>query len=289
MQKTSLFLFALVVLGYGSAFSLTHIAVGTMPPLWVAAGRSFVALMGIGAFLVVRRRPVRLDGTQLRTSVVIGMLTGVAPYTLISWGQRYIPSSLGGVLFAASPLMTLILGIALFKAPRPKPAALLGAVIGLVGVALSFGSTSDLTRQFVVGASVTLLSAASYSLGGLILQRQRVADMVAFSAAQLVPATVVLFLIAWSVDGPLSFHIANGSGAALLTLGLIGTCVPVLSLFHLIARQGAQAAALTTFFIPFAAVAIGVGLLGESFPPMALIGLLAVILGSFLIVRNQMR
>lgn len=103
------------------------------------------------------------------------------------------------------------------------------------------------------------------------------------------PATVVLFLIAWSVDGPLSFHIANSSGAALLTLGLIGTCIPVLSLFHLIARQGAQAAALTTFFIPFAAVAIGVGLLGESFPPMALIGLLAVVLGSFLIVRNQMR
>ena len=287
MQNTSLFLFALVVLGFGSAFSLTHVAVGTLPPLWVAAGRSLVALLGIGAFLVLRRRPVRLEMNQIRIYILIGILTGVAPYTLISWGQKYIPSSLGGVLFAASPLMTLMLGVALFKAPRPKPAALLGAAIGMTGVGLSFGSTSDLTGPFLFGALATLLAAASYALGSLILQRQRIADMVAFSAAQLVPATAMLFLIAWMADGPPVLNIAHGVSLALIALGLVGTCVPVLSLFHLVAREGAQAAALTTFFIPFAAVAIGVGLLGESFPPRAFIGLLAVVLGSVLIVRNQ--
>jgi drug/metabolite transporter (DMT)-like permease len=183
----------------------------------------------------------------------------------------------------------LVLGVALFKARRPRLAALGGAVIGLGGVALSFSAPSDLTGQFMAGAFATVLAAASYSLGGLILQRQRIPDMVAFGAAQLVPATVTLALIACFAEGAPPSHLPHISAIALLALGLVGTCVPVLSLFYLVDRKGAQTAALTTFFIPFAAVAIGVGVLGEALPSTMLYGLCAVVIGSVLIFRNRPR
>ena len=101
---------------------------------------------------------MRLESSQLRIYILIGILIGVAPYTFISWEQKNIPSSLGGVLFAASPLMALMLGAALFKAPPPESAALLGALIGMTGVGLSFGGTSDLTGPLLLGARAAALT-----------------------------------------------------------------------------------------------------------------------------------
>lgn len=277
----SLALFSVAVTGFGAAFSLTNIAVSSISPVWVAAGRSLVALLALRAFLLLRGRPITISKALVPAYLIVGVLTGVAPYILISWGQQFIPSSLGGVLFASVPLLTLLFGFALFEMPRPSFAILAGAIIGLGGVALAFASPAELSASGLQGAIATVLAAASYAIGGLFLQRQHITDIAAFSTVQLVPASIILVVIAWTNSEAQLREACSTSWIALVVLGLAGTCIPLLSLFALVGREGAETASLTTFFIPFVALMIGAFLLDETFSATALLGLLIALAGAY--------
>lgn len=287
MQPKPILLFALTVVGFGSAFSLTNIAVSSMSPQWVAAGRSLVALLGICVFLLLRAEPVGFKRTDLGVYLWVGLFTGVAPYLLISWGQQYLPSSFAGAIFASTPLLTLLLGVALFKAPRPHMSAIAGASIGLAGVGLTISVSVGSSTELIAGAAASLCAAASYAIGGLMVQRHPVSNMAGFSAMQLVPTTVVLIITALAASGAPADAIPVQSLLALIALGLFGTCAPLLSIFYLIKLKGAGIASLTTFFLPFAAIAFGVGFLGEDFPAVTLLGVVIAILGSVPILRSQ--
>lgn len=281
MPMISKLLFSATVIGFGAAFPFTNIAVSSIPPLWVATGRSLVALLALSAFLLLRGHPITISKALIPAYLSIGVLTGVVPYLLISWGQQFIPSSLGGVLFASAPLLTLIFSFTLFRAPHPSLMALVGALIGLSGVALAFSSPDDLSVPVLQGATVTIMAAASYAVGGLLIQRQKITDIVAFSAVQLVPATIILIAIAWFSARARLDEATSTSWIALIVLGVGGTSIPLLSLFALIGREGAKTASLTTFFIPFIAILIGVIFLSEPFSATAMLGLLIALVGAY--------
>lgn len=283
MPLKSIMLFCATVIGFGIAFPLTNVAVSSIPSLWVATGRSSVALLVLGAFLLSSRRSFTAFKSLNAAHLCVGILTGVIPYILIAWGQTVITSSLGGVLFASTPLMTLFLGFLLFKMPFPKVSAIIGGLVGIVGVAVAFVGPTDFTDSSFHGAFATVLASASYAIGGLLLHRIRPPDIVAFSTIQLVPASFILLVISSCfsiVDLP---NISMSSLVALLLLGFAGTAIPLVCLFVFIEREGAKTASVTTFFIPFVALAVGISVLGEPFLMTMLLGLFIMLAGTFLI------
>lgn len=279
-------LFCATVIGFGIAFPLTNIAVSSIPSLWVATGRSFIALAVLGAFLLFTRRTLFAFKSLNAAHIYVGILTGVIPYILIAWGQTIITSSLGGVLFASTPLLTLLLGFLLFKMPFPKVSALIGGLWGIAGVAVAFVSPVDLNNSSFHGALATILAAASYAIGGLYINRIRPTNIVAFSTIQLIPASFILLIISTYfsvVDLP---NIRMSSWIALLLLGLAGTAIPLVSLFVFIAHEGAKTASATTFFIPFVAMAVGVFFLSEPFSSQMFLGLFIMLAGTFMMSRR---
>lgn len=289
MPLISKLIFCGAVIGFGSAFSFTNIAVSSIPPLWVAAGRSFIALVSLGAFSLILGCSIVINRALIPTYLSVGILTGVVPYILISWGQKFIPSSLGGMLFASTPLLTLLLGFIFFKTTRPTMSAILGAVTGLVGVGLAFASPTELTFWVLWGGIATIIAAASYTLGGLVVQNVGVSDIFAFSTIQLIPATIILVFIAWT-GSEYEFHNATTvSSVALLCLGLFGTSIPLVCVFAFVGREGARTASLITLFIPFVALAIGVIFLSEPFSIIVFLGLIIALAGAYWITEGERR
>ncbi|MBA83308.1 MAG: hypothetical protein CMO01_33545 [Thalassobius sp.] len=289
MPPRSVLFFATAVIGFGSAFSMTNVAVATMSPLWVAAGRSVIAMLALWAFLFATRRPVTFDRAHLKLYISIGTFTGVLPYLLISWGQQHIDSGLGGVLFASAPLLTLVIGYLAFNAPRPGKSTILGAILGLCGVALAFVSPLSITTSALLGSAATVSAAASYAVGGLLIQNSKTKDIIGLTALQLVPSSLILVLCATLLGGNSVQTVSVQSYSALIGLGIIGTCVPLLSLFALVAREQAKVASLTTFFIPFVALVNGTVFLNEPLAPLSIVGLLAALFGTFLISPNRQK
>jgi drug/metabolite transporter (DMT)-like permease len=114
------------------------------------------------------------------------------------------------------------------------------------------------------------LAAASYAIGGLFIQRQNITDIAAFNAAQLVPASIILVTFSWSGSELQLSETSSSSWITLAVWGLVGTSIPLLSLFALVGSEDAKTASLITFFIPFVALSIGVFFLGANRSPQQL-------------------
>lgn len=276
-------LFLIVVFGFGCAFALNNVAVAERSPVLVAALRALIAALATSGVALLRGLWPPADGRSLATYFLMGGLTTAVPFAAIAWGQSRIPSSLGGMLFATIPLFTLLINFACFPERRLRPIQIVGALVGLLGVAVSMGVSA--IGEDWLGIAVTLLAALSYALGSLLAQRLRRFDPQILATAQLACGTVILFPFALFHWGEfLSLKAQDLFGLAVL--GIACTAAPMLAVYALIRRVGAPSASTTTLFIPIVAVSIGALALGEGLSLSLLAGLAGVVLGAFMITRT---
>lgn len=285
-QPVTVMLFALVVAGFGSAFSLNAIAVSEIPALWVAATRACVACAIFAAVVAVSGRSIPFARRDLATYALVGATTGAIPFFLLAWGQSIVPSSLAGVLFASVPLMTVFLSRGFFAGPHPTRRRATGSMLGLVGVAIAFPNAASVTSGQMAGAGAIVATAVSYAFGGLFLQRARSYDPFALMFGQFLLVAVTLLFAGFLLAEPLPSVEDAVPYAAALLLGATGSAMPLMCFFLLLRRTEPVIASSVTFFIPFLAVSIGVVLLDEPSTASLLIGFAVCTAGSLLVLRS---
>jgi drug/metabolite transporter (DMT)-like permease len=266
---------------FGSSFFLIKIAVDTVPPATLAAGRAALAVPIAWAFLRLtggRLPPLGRDWIPL---AVLGVLTAAVPYGAIAWGQRHIDSSLAGMLFGMVPVFSVVLAPLFLRDERLTPGRLSGAALGLGGVILLLGpqALAGLGNQ-VAGALVTLGAALSYALGGIYARRHRQLAPTVMAAGQLVTAALILLPLSLVLDAPWALSPPSAALGAVAAVAVLSTALPALLLFWLIGRVGATNGALLAFFMPVVAVVLGVALLGEPLPWTAVAGLGLILIGA---------
>ncbi len=272
---------------FGSSFFFIKLAVGSIPPLTIAAGRALIAAVVVYGFL--RSMGLRFPGTISGWTplLILGVLTAAIPYAAIAWGQAHIDSSLGGILFATIPVFSVLIGPLLLDDETFTLQRLTGVAIGFAGVVVIIGPTvlAGLGTQ-VVGAAVTVLAALSYAAGGIYARRQPQLSPVLMAAGQLVTASLLLIPMALFADRIWLLEPSDIAVGSLLVVALFSTAVPVLLLFWLVRNAGATNASLLAFFMPVAAVLLGVGVLGEQLSLTAVAGFGLIILGAAIVTGN---
>ena len=272
---------------FGSSFFFIKLAVDGIPPLTIAAARAALAAIAVCGFMRLSGRRLPKLGREWGPLIVLGMLTAAIPYAAVAWGQARIDSSLGGILFATIPAFSvliapLMLGDEGFTAER-----LLGAAIGFGGVVLVVGPTafSGMAAQ-ALGAVVTVIAAFSYATGGIYARRHPNLSPVVMAAGQLVIGSAILIPLSLIADAPWTLQPSTVAIGSLITVALFSTAVPSLLLFWLVRNAGATNASLLAFFMPVAAVLLGVGLLGEQLSWSAIAGFGSIILGATIVTGN---
>src|SRR5690606_9860236 len=94
---------------WGSSFMFNRIAVASLPPWTVVAGRIGIAALVL--VLIVHALGKRLPppGRAWAPFAVIAMIGNALPFYLITWGQQVVESALAGILMAVMPLATIVL------------------------------------------------------------------------------------------------------------------------------------------------------------------------------------
>lgn len=271
---------------FGSSFPLINVAVADIPPMHLAAARVVVAAPVLLAFLYLTGRRLPRLGAMWLPLLGLGLLTAAIPYLAIAWGQSHISSSLGGILFATIPLFTVILAPVFSDETKLTGIQLLGILAAFVGVVLAIGPES-LTEvgAKTAGAAVTLAAALSYALGNIYARTQTGLDPVLMAAGQLLTASLILVPLGVAVGPSATFSVGLPAILATLAVGVFSTAAPVLLMFTLVKRVGATRTSLLAFFIPIAAVLLGVVLLGERLTPMTVLGFAMITGGAILSSR----
>ena len=275
-----LLLIALSML-WGGSFYFAKVAVLEIPPLTLALGRVLIA----GAVIAVLIRPLGAtlprDLRTWRQFTVLAALNNAIPFTLILWGQIYIPIGLASILNATSPLFTVVVAHFVTQDDKLTPGRVIGLLAGFVGVVVLIGPDllTELGRH--VWAQLALLTAAFfYALGAVYARRLRGHRPVTIAGGQLLMSAVLLAPFALAIDRPWTLPPVSGAAIwAMVSLAVFCTALAYLIYFRILGRAGATNALLVTFLIPVSAILLGLLLLDESLDLRQFAGMAAITLG----------
>src|SRR5262249_28635806 len=134
----------LIFLGlvWGFSFLLVKVAVGTLPPITVAAGRIVIGAAALALFLWLRGGHWPTDRRDWAKLVAMAFVGNVLPFSLISWGQVHIDSGLSAILMAAIPLSTILIAHVFAPDEPLSPGKLVGVLLGIAGIVTLVGPSA---------------------------------------------------------------------------------------------------------------------------------------------------
>jgi drug/metabolite transporter (DMT)-like permease len=263
--------------------------------LVLVAGRLLVA--SIAMWIIVRALGLKMprSGQMWGTYALLGLLGAAAPYTLITWGEQYIPSGLASLLQSTTPIFALLLAQFLPDDDRITWLKVAGVVVGFVGVGLlmwpglregwgDLGSQKNLLGQLaIVGSSLC------YALTAIVARKQLRGQHALCSATGQLSMGAVYALLGVVLTGR-SFDLVLSRKAWASWAGLIlfGTILAYGIYFTLIERGGATFATMVTYIIPINGLLLGALVLGEPLSLTIWLSLLLILAG-VLLVRGRER
>lgn len=279
----------LVFVGLGIVWGLPYLfiklAVRELSPFDVAWGRITLAALLL-APLAWRRGTLSALRTHAAAVSAFAVLEFVLPYSLIAASERWIPSSVAGILISGVPLAT-VPAARLFGLHEPlgtrRWSGLVGGVLG-VTVLLGFGSVTGLRGW--VGVAGMVLVTLCYATGPMVVQRHlhEVDSLGALAASLIVASGVLAIPAALTLPARMPSTLALGSVAF---LGAICTALSMLGMFYLIKRAGAARTAVVTYINPVIAAALGVVVLHERIGWAGPLGLLLILLSVWMATHRS--
>ncbi|MDQ4082661.1 MAG: DMT family transporter, partial [Actinomycetota bacterium] len=225
---------------WGASYMFIKVAVAEIEPTTMTALRLLLAASILLAVLAARSGVRRAAEDVRRTGaggVLLGLVNGAIPFTLIAWGEKHIDSGIAAIANSTVPIFVALLAIRFVPSERVRGARLLGVLLGLVGVGVLVGVRPEGGWWAAAGTLAVVVASLSYACANLFSQHRfsHESPLVVATAATLYGglALLPLGLLQLPVDLP-SFK-ALGSVAA---LGILGTAVAALVLYHMLATFG---------------------------------------------------
>ena len=274
---------ALVLLGalWGFSFIFIRVGVSELGPFFLMVLRVGLALLALLPFAVALGRVPELR-ERWRQFLVMGLLNGAVPFSLIAFAEIIITASLAAILNSTTVLFSALVAAAFLGDPLTRR-KLAGVALGVVGVAVLVGlDPLPLDGAVLLAVGAMLLSAVFYAFAGTFAKATfSGVRPLTLAAGQQAGATALLLpFAAASVPSQ-----APSTAAALsaLCLAILCTALAYLLYFTLIANVGPTSTLTVTFLAPGFGVLFGVLLLGEPFGAGTALGLAIILLSVALV------
>ncbi len=260
-----------------------------LPPISFAALRFLIAILILLAVSVGRVPLWPRNHADWALLAGTGVTMFAVNYGLLFWGELHVSSGLAAVLQAIIPVAGMVFAHWLLPSEPMRWQRLVGALLGVFGIALICGRLLD------HGGMVTFWAGLAIVVGGVgaafsnVLLKRRALDLAPamIAAWQMIFGTVPLLSLGLVHDGnPLRFHWSAVAIVCLLYLAIIGSALAFLLLYWLLPRMPVNNLQTISLITPPGAVAIGWLLGGETFSLWSLVGGALVLVGVWMIFRR---
>lgn len=274
--------FSILALGliWGATFMVVAIALQGYGPLTVACARTTLGAAALLGLMVILRRPLpRFDRDMRFYLLWIGLLNTALPFSLLSWGQQYVPSAFAGISMAALPLFVLPMAH-LFSDEKMSSRNALGVALGFAGaiVLVGPGVLQIGTGWAPLGQLACIAAAISYAISSVMTRRCPPIDPITLAALLLCVGAAALIPAMLLIEGVPQLSNTRASWAIIL-LGLVPTALAALIRVATIRSAGAVFMTLVNYQVPLWSMLFGVLVLGEILPLRFFTALALILLG----------
>jgi drug/metabolite transporter (DMT)-like permease len=282
--------FLLLALTWGSSFLFIKIALRTLQPFTLVALRLAVGWLGLLLLMWLRHIPLPRGRTLWRHLLIMGIFNVAIPFVLISWaesGEHGVDSGVASVLNSTVPLFSIVISGAILRAESVTAGKIVGLFVGFVGVVLL--ASRNVSREWVgiapylavIAASLCYAAASAY--GRRYLQGLPV---VVVSVGQLLMADAVVVTAMLLTEDIATQTLPWPTLAAILWLGLLGSCLAYILYFYVLQNWGATRTTLVTHLLPIVGVSAGAIFLNEAVDWRLLVGGLLILSGVGVVNRS---
>jgi drug/metabolite transporter (DMT)-like permease len=208
---------------------------------------------------------------------------------LVYWAEQWVPSGLVAVLFATFPLFVALLAHPFLPEERLTMRTVLGAMLGLLGVATIF--SEELTAlggpQVRLASLVFLFSPLVSATANVAIRRWgRDVDPLALTGPPMLATGVVAGGLSLCLERGRQLVLDLPSIASVVYLAVLGSAFTFVLYFRLLARLPATRLALIAFAIPVVAVLVGAVLFEEHLTERVGVGA-ALVLGGVAVTLSR--
>jgi drug/metabolite transporter (DMT)-like permease len=271
---------------WGASYMFIKVSIDDVSPIIVVWTRLVLAAL---VLLPIAHRRGALASVRghLPVMALLAAVQVLAPFLLITFGEKHIASALAGILVASAPIFTALLAFRLDREELARGWSLVGVLVGIVGVGLLFGVDLTGDKAALIGGLMVLLASLGYAIGPLQMKRRlHGVPPVATAAATM---TIAALVLTPAVPFVIPSHAPGlDTVGSLLVLGAGGTGIAFLVFYTLIAEVGPGRATVVAYIAPGFSVVYGIVLLGESFTTGTAGGLLLILAGSWLAAGGRL-
>ncbi len=280
-------LFVCLAVIWSSSFLLIKISVETIPPYTLTATRLCIAAIIFWIYLAATRGKLPLNSEALVFYLVIALLGHCFPYTLISWGETRISSSLAAILMGIMPIVVVLLAHWLIPDEPLNRTKAMGVGISFFGLLLLVGfATFSYLQQDILGQFGVLGGAICYSLCTIYIRHHKPTQIRTLATGTMTIGALISLVFAFIFENPVDLEPSSSSLWSVLALGLFQTALATLMYFRLIRRLGASTFSQINYLIPILGGLWGIWLLGEP-SSWKLFGSLAMVLFGIYLVQKS--
>ncbi|MEM7144415.1 MAG: DMT family transporter [Verrucomicrobiota bacterium] len=280
MPATNWFKLFILSLVWGGSFIFIEIALADFPPFTLVFARMALAAAILFAIVFARKMPIPKNPRTWLTYAIMGILTNVAPFSLIAWGQQHITAATASILNATVPLFVVFAAWKFGAESKPRPAQIIGVLIGFAGVLILMsrgireGISSERLGEFAV-----LGAAASYAAGSIYAKRFHDTPALVNAAAMCSCSALILAALCLIIENPLTLQPGLKASLAVVAIAVLSTAFAFLLYFNVLRSAGPTFLSLVTYLIPIVAISFGVLLLNEPLPATSIAGVATIFLG----------
>jgi drug/metabolite transporter (DMT)-like permease len=270
---------------WGGTFMVVSFALRGYGPVTVATARVVMGAGALVALAIALGRPLPGRDARLWAHLIpIGLLSSAIPFSLLSWGQSYVPSAFAGLSMASVPLFVLPLAY-LFAGESLNKNKAMGFGLGFIGTLILLGPEILSGGALAMPRLACIAAALCYAVASILTRRCPKVDPITLAATSLVIGTIPLVPMMLLTEGMPTWQGAV-PGAAIILLGLVPTALAAYLRVSVIRSAGSGFMTLTSYQVPVWSVIFGVLILGEQLPLRFFAALLLILSGLLLSQRR---
>jgi drug/metabolite transporter (DMT)-like permease len=253
-------IFLLLGFFWGSSYLFIKIGVDNgLQPFTLIMFRLLIGFILLATVVAVAREPLPRDPRQYAHLAVMGTINIAIPFSLITFAEQAVDSSVAAVINGAVPLFVIVIAAIFLKGESITVNRLAGLAVGFVGVAMIVGlDVTNLSSSSALGELALIGATISYAFGA-VYARAHVHGL-----RPMIPALFQVFfgllitsLLAFATEHPLATVPAPVAILAVVWLGLLGSGLAYLAFFRTLQRWGATRTSLVAYLLPVYGIALG--------------------------------
>ena len=282
-------LFVLLGFFWGSSYLFIKIGVDAgLQPFTLVALRLLVGLSLLATVVALAREELPRRIQTYGHLVVMGLLSVALPFSLITWAEQSVDSTIAAVLNSTVPLFAIVIAAVVLRDEPITVNRLAGLAVGFIGVAVLVGfNPADVAGGDTTAELALIGSSISYAAGAVYARRMvhGLRPMIP-ALFQVAFAFLMTAVLAFIFERPIDIPMRADAILAVVWLGLLGSGAAYLVFFRLLGRWGATRTSLVAYLLPVYGLVLGAIVLSEPVDTRLILGT-ALVIGGIALVNSR--